>query len=106
MTTRISKIMTRSETAKMKKREADMELYITSHQYWSVTDGYWSPRFHNLKCSGYVHVSVDDNDDDNDEPCRCCIAQLFRAEGKSNPCNVACKICFNWKGPLPGTKEV
>jgi hypothetical protein len=92
----------------MKKREADMELYITSHQYWGSTDSYWSPRFHNLKCSGYVNVSVDDDDDDDDddEPCICCIAQLFRAEGKSNPYNIACKICFNWKGPLPGTGEV
>lgn len=107
MKKRTSKIMTRSETAKMKKREADMELYITSHQYGGVTDGYWSPIFHNWKCSGYVHVSLDDDDDDDDEPCRCCIAQLFRAEGRErDPCDVACKICFNWKGPLPGTKEV
>jgi hypothetical protein len=95
--TRTDKVMTRSETAKIDKYYSDFVSITESHRRDGCTKDGWNTLFHNGKCQ--------DDDDEYYEPCRCCIAQLFRKEGHDNPCNVACRVCFNWKGDLPGTKS-
>jgi len=100
--TRTDKVVTRSMTAKLniqQKRSEATQFIIGSHQRDGCTEVGWRPIFHNGNCYD------DDDDDEYHAPCRCCIAQLFRKEGRDNPCNVACRICFNWKGALPGTQE-
>jgi hypothetical protein len=82
-----SKVMTRSETAKMSITE--------SHRRDGCTEDGWNAFSHNGKC-----YEDDEDIEEYHRPCRCCIAQLFRKEGRDNPCNVACRICFNWKGNL------
>ena len=106
MSTRTDKVMTRSETAKQAKHASDTVFITESHARDGCTEKGWNATYHNWKCN------EDEDDDDewrqvmmDEDPCRCCIAQLFRKEGRENPCNVACRICFNWKGELPGTKE-
>jgi hypothetical protein len=114
MSTRTDKVMTRSETAKQAKHASDTVFITESHARDGCTEKGWNATYHNWK-SGCGDWSLFDDplsiDDEwrqvmmDENPCRCCIAQLFRKEGRENPCNVACRICFNWKGELPGTKE-
>ena len=108
MSTRTDKVMTRSETT---KQQSDTVFITESHARDGCTEKGWNATYHNWKsgCGDWSLLGEQDtissDDGDDEPPCRCCIAQLFRKEGRENPCNVACRICFNWKGELPGTKE-
>ena len=100
MTTRIDKAVTRSMT---KKKACNNEVFLAFHRS-SLDNTFWSPRFHYGKCN--VGDSSDDDDEEYHEPCRCCLARLFRREGLNGRSpRVACKTCFNWKGSIPYSDE-
>jgi len=91
--------MTRSMTVdKQKKISSDIMFIIESHRRDGCTNDGWDPIYHNWNCFGDDDNSKGDDEDTYQQPCRCCIAQLFRKGGRSNPCNVACRVCYNWKG--------
>jgi len=99
MTTRIDKVVTRSMTREISAR-MDEELFIAFHRS-SPDPISWSPVFHYRKhCELYP-----DDDDEYHQPCKCCLALLFRKENRTNQYNIACRTCFNWKGPIPYSAE-
>jgi hypothetical protein len=77
MSTMTDKVMTRSETAKIKKNVEDIRSFIESHRRDGVTDERWDHIFHNWKCLG-MSTEESDDEDSYQQPCRCCIARMFR----------------------------
>jgi hypothetical protein len=107
MSTRTDKVITLSMTRKNKQDHFNKEAFIACHRSsldqitWSFDKITWSPVFHYRRCSD----GDDDDDDEYQEPCRCCLALMFRKEGRSNHSNIACRICFYWNGPIPYSNE-
>jgi hypothetical protein len=101
MSTRTDKVVTRSMTKKKADNISQTGYFIECHRRDGVTPITWSPVFHNEKCL----EMYSSDDDEYQEPCKCCMALLFRKEGQTNQYNIACRTCFNWKGPIPYSRE-
>jgi len=49
-----------------------------------------------------IPVEFDSSDEEDEtEPCKCCIAKIYKRKGLTDNNNVACKTCLNWKGKYP-----
>lgn len=98
MFTRTDRVVTRSMTKKKVEQERNNNAFIAFHRS-ALDTTLWSPVFHYGMCDEYH------------DPCRCCLALLFRKEiimgrTRTGVCScIACPKCLIWKNSIPYSDE-
>ena len=56
----------------------------------------------NITFSNGIPIEFDSSDEEEEiEPCKCCLARIYKRKGLKDNNNVACNTCLNWRGVNP-----
>lgn len=56
----------------------------------------------NITLSNGIPIEFDSSDEEEEiEPCKCCLARIYKRKGLKDVNNVSCQTCLNWNGVNP-----